>query len=319
MKSRRVLSIDGGGIKGVLPAAFLAGIEEGLPVPIHEYFDLIVGTSTGGILALGLGLGFRASELLRFYEEMGPKVFGGSALLKWARRLGYEKYSPEPLRAALIGKFGDRKLGHSHTRLVIPSFNLDTGEVYVYKTAHHQRFQKDYKTAAVEVGMATAAAPTYFPPSRSATGVPLVDGGMWANNPVGFAAVEAIGVLDWPRDEVRILSLGCTSVPLNSKLPRLLGTGGMFWATRIVDAFMVAQSSGSVGTAQLLAGHANVHRINPPAAPGRFSLDGIREIESLKGMGYAEARKALPTLTPIYFSTPADKFSPEWKLEDGKQ
>ncbi len=315
---RRILSIDGGGIKGVLPAAFLAGLEESLPCPIHEYFDLIVGTSTGGILALGLGLGFRASEMLAFYEELGPKVFARKRLVKLARWLGYEQYSPAPLRAVLTAKFGKHRLGHSKVRLVVPSFNLDTGEVYVFKTSHHPRFEKDYKVHAADVAMHTAAAPTYFPPSRSTSGVPLIDGGMWANNPAGLAAVEALSVLGWPRDEVKMLSLGCTSTPLNSKLPRWFGAGGVFWARRIVDVFMVAQSSSSIGTAQLLLGHANVHRYDPQAAPGRFALDGINEIPSLKGLGHAEARKALPALKPIFFESPADKFQPHHTLESSE-
>lgn len=318
IQRRRILSIDGGGIKGVLPAAFLASLEESLPCPIHEYFDLIVGTSTGGILALGLGLGFRASELLAFYEELGPKVFGRNRLVKLARWLGHEQYSPEPLRAALTEKFGDRRLGHSRVRLVIPSFNLDSGEVYVYKTSHHVRFEKDYKVPAVDVAMHTAAAPTYFPPSRSAAGIPLVDGGMWANNPAGFAAVEALGVLGWPNDGISMLSLGCSMSPLNAQLPRWFGTGGLFWARRIVDVFMVAQSSSSIGAAQLLLGHANVHRYDPQAAPGRFALDGIDEIPSLKGLGNAEARKALPTLKPIFFASTTDKFQPHHVLEGSK-
>ena len=73
---RRILSIDGGGIKGTMPAAFLAGLEDDLGQPIGRYFDLIAGTSTGGIIALGLGLGRTAKELLELYERRGPVIFG---------------------------------------------------------------------------------------------------------------------------------------------------------------------------------------------------------------------------------------------------
>ena len=76
--SKRILSLDGGGIKGVFPAAFLASIEEEVESSIGEYFDLIVGTSTGGIIALGLGLGFAAKELLSFYQDLGSQVFAGN-------------------------------------------------------------------------------------------------------------------------------------------------------------------------------------------------------------------------------------------------
>src|SRR2546423_1043044 len=77
--------------------------------------------------------------------------------------------------------------------------------------------EHNYKHKVVEVALSTAAAPSYFPAHRLSSGTPLVDGGVWANNPVGVAAVEAIGVLGWPADELRILSIGCTSAPLNVK------------------------------------------------------------------------------------------------------
>ena len=73
----------------------------------------------------------------------------------------------------------------SKKRLVIPSLNLENGEVYIYKTAHHPRLERDHKEKVVDVALATASAPTYFPTHRSPRGTPLIDGGMWANNPVG--------------------------------------------------------------------------------------------------------------------------------------
>lgn len=177
MGIRRILSLDGGGIKGVFPAAFLASLEEEVEGSIGDYFDLIAGTSTGGIIALGLGLGFTAKQLLLFYEEFGSLVFSSNRLLRSLRGIGLSKYSREPLRKALENNFHNLKIGGSKTRLVIPSLNLDTGEVYVYKTAHHPRFEKDYKDLVVDVALATAAAPTYFPAHRNSFGVPLVDGG----------------------------------------------------------------------------------------------------------------------------------------------
>ena len=187
---RRVLSIDGGGLKGVFPASFLTEVEQELDAPIADYFDLIVGTSTGGIIAIGLGLGLSAGEILDFYVERGPAIFAGNRSMRFLRQLGRSKYSRGPLEQALRDVFGERRLGDSRTRLVIPSLNLETGEVHVYKTAHHGRFVKDYKELAANVALATAAAPTYFPTYRSAAGTPLIDGGMWAINPAGNAAVK---------------------------------------------------------------------------------------------------------------------------------
>jgi patatin-like phospholipase/acyl hydrolase len=220
--TRRILSIDGGGIKGVFPASFLATVEDSIEGRVADYFDIIVGTSTGGIIALGLGLGLSASDILRFYEDSGPKIFGGNRLIRSIRRLRTAKYSNRLLRDALESVLGERKLGESSKRLVIPSLNLENGEVYIYKTAHHPRFERDYRMKAADVALATAAAPTFFPTHRSAVGTPLIDGGVWTNNPTGLAAVEAIGVLDWPKDSLRVLSLGCTSVVMDKTVSHLI-------------------------------------------------------------------------------------------------
>ncbi|MBI4611944.1 MAG: patatin-like phospholipase family protein [Candidatus Rokubacteria bacterium] len=312
---RRILSIDGGGIKGVCPAAFLAVVETSLGKPIVDFFDLIVGTSTGGIIALGLGLGLTASDILRFYEEHGPLVFCGNRFIRGLRRLGYSKYNQDALRKALSTHFGERRLGESRTRLVIPSMNLETGEVHLFKTSHAPRFEHDYRERAVEVALATTAAPTYFPTHRTAAGTPLVDGGMWANNPVGVAVAEAIGVLGWPREDLRVLSLGCSSSPLDVGLARFLPSGLGYWATKLVDVLMAAQSSSALGTAQVVVGKANVIRINPVVPKGRFRLDDPREIDSLKGLGSAEARKALPELRPVFFQQAAETFEPYHRLD----
>ncbi|MDD5463618.1 MAG: CBASS cGAMP-activated phospholipase [Candidatus Moranbacteria bacterium] len=312
--TKKILSIDGGGIKGVFPASFLSVIEETTGKKISEYFDLIVGTSTGGIIALGLGMGFSAKELLEFYEEMGPKVFKGNKLTRFLRSIGISKYDDRALRKALEMKFADRKLGESKNRLVIPSLNIENGEVHVYKTAHHQRFQRDYNVKVVEVALATTAAPTFFPTHKSASGVPLVDGGLWANNPMGLAVVEAIGVLDWPRDELKILSIGCTSEPLSVKWARKFSMGKAYWGFKVVDVFMSAQSSASLGTAQLLAGHKNVIRISPIVAKGKFGLDITEGINSLKGLGDTEARKALPEIES-FFIDKAEPFNPIYPLQ----
>ena len=311
-----ILAIDGGGIKGVFPASFLATIEDSVGGRIVDYFDLIVGTSTGGIIALGLGLGLSAEEILRFYEDSGSKVFGGNHVLRNLKRLGIAKYDNRNLRSALQGTFGDQRLGESKTRVVIPSMNLETGQVYIYKTAHHPKLERDYGEGAVEVALATASAPTFFPTHRSSAGIPLIDGGVWANNPVGLAVVEAVGVLEWPRDALRVLSVGCTSELLDIGKGRSWSLGLGYWGTKIIDLFMTAQSSASLGTAQVLAGHENVVRICPYVPKGRFSLDAHKEMDSLKGLGASEARYALPRIRPMFFSEPAEDFVPYKQVGD---
>ena len=116
----RILSLDGGGIRGVFPAAFMARLEEHLEHPIGRYFDLIAGTSTGGIIAIGLGLGLSAGEILKLYVEQGPAIFGQGhgAVENWVRQklrgmahLLVTKHSSEPLRHAL-----DRRARPSEAR-----------------------------------------------------------------------------------------------------------------------------------------------------------------------------------------------------------
>jgi patatin-like phospholipase/acyl hydrolase len=308
---RRILSIDGGGIKGALPASFLASLEDSLGQPVADYFDLIVGTSTGGIIALGLGAGLTANEILSFYQTHGPKIFAGNRILRLLRQIGISKYDATPLRKALEEVFRDKKLGDSKKRLVIPSLNLDSGEVHVWKTSHHPRLERDYRSTMVEVAMATAAAPTYFPTYRSAAGAPLIDGGMWANNPIAVAVVEAIGVLDWPRDSIRVLSLGCGTTPLNVRVGPPWGLGGGYWALKIASVFMAAQEKSALGMAQhLVSDRTNIVRICPSLS-NRFGLDTIDELASLKGLGDSEARKALPSLRLLFFGCKApDDFTP---------
>ena len=307
---KRILTIDGGGINGAFPASFLATVEDSVGENITNYFDLIVGTSTGGIIALGLGLGLSAEKMLRFYEEYGPTIFKGNRGLRWLRWLGASKYSSIPLEKALRNCFGDKRLGDSKKRLVIPSLNLENGEVYIYKTAHHPRLERDYKENAVEVALKTAAAPTYFPTRRSSAGTPLIDGGTWANNPVGLSVVEAITLLNWSKDSLKVLSLGCTTEPLNVKWGRNTPLGCLYWGTKFVEVFMHAQSHASLGTAKLLAGHENIIRIDPVMARGKFGLDKTKEIDSLRGIGASEARHALPKLREVFLGDHAEQFVP---------
>jgi hypothetical protein len=311
---KKVLSIDGGGIKGVFPASFLASLEESIGENIGDYFDLIVGTSTGGIIALGLASGMSAKEIVTFYEHEGPNIFKGNQLLRTLRWLSLAKYSQQPLKDALQNCFREKRIGECKTRVVIPSMNLDTGEVHIYKTAHHERFRNDYKEKIIEAALATSAAPTFFPSKTSELGTSLIDGGMWANNPVGAAVVEAIGVLGWKPGEFSVLSIGCTSEPFSVNWGRKLGLGAGYWGLKLAETFMTAQSSQSLGTAKLLAGHEFVHRYDVVMPKDRFKLDGLKDIRSLKGLGYTEARKAFHELDDIFFKEKATPFVPFHKL-----
>lgn len=315
---KRILSIDGGGIKGVLPAAFLATIEEATGKSVVDHFDLISGTSTGGIIAIGLGLGMSATEVLSFYEEEGPAIFSQtdvadvslvgrlrrfcSGKARSVRRVAVSKYDPSALKAALERAFGNRKLGDSKTRLLVPAFDRQRRDIHVFKTSHHERFRLDWKERAVDVALATAAAPTYLPGHRLENGISLIDGGVWANNPLGLAAVEAVGVLGWPGSSVYALSLGCTDAPIT--IPEGAGLAGL--ALKMADVFFIGQSSGALGTAKLLLGdhddRQRLYRVQHVARPGEFSLDAVTQIPALKGLGAALARQWLPEIDKAFFA-----------------
>lgn len=307
---RRILTIDGGGIKGTFPAAFLARLEEELSTPLVEHFDMIAGTSTGGIIAIGLGLGLPARRLLRFYERHGAEIFAGRGLWRELRSIFMSKYSDAPLHRVLRRRFGQRTLGDSRTRLLIPCLNVTQGKVHVYQTAHHHTLTEDWRVPAVDVAMASAAAPTFFPSFRGASGDTYIDGSLWARNPIGMAAVQAVGLLRWPADQIRILSLGCTAKGMNHAFGGKARGGKSYWGNRIPDLFMKAHSSSALHTACTLVGHDNVFRINPDPGEHRFELDDHRKVPALAAFGREQAERHWPTLRDAFFDGVAEPFRP---------
>ncbi len=324
LPKRRILCIDGGGILGTFPAAFLAGLEEHLECrPIGSYFDLIAGTSTGGIIALGLGMGLRASELLDLYEKRGPEIFGQGRgaiadfifdKLRCGRWLMMNKHNSRPLRTVLEDTLGSKHIGDARTRLLIPAWNPVARSVYIYKTAHHARLRNDYKSLAVDAALATAAAPTYFRHHITEHAVGLTDGGTWANNPIALAAVEAITLLSWPRESLHILSIGCLEETYT--VPKWAGIGSL--GTKAIKLFMDGQSHSAMGIAKLLTGHEHertaIHRINHTVPYNAYNMDDTRVIQDLKGLGFSMARDRQPVLDPVFFGSPAETFVPVYAL-----
>ena len=321
----RVLSIDGGGILGTFPASFLASLEEELEEPIGEYFDLIAGTSTGGIIAIGLAMGLRASEILSFFEERGPEIFEAShglfpnrlrQMYLCCRQLIRPKYSSSALRSVLKEILGDKCIGDAKHRLLVPAWASDERSVHVHKTAHHPRLTFDYKTLALDAALATSAAPTYFRKHINANRIGLIDGGIWANNPIAIAVVESIAVLGWPRDSLRVLSLGCLD-----EIYSISGKEGrvplVFKATKL---FSDGQSKAAMGMAELLTDHdpkrPTIHRVDHSVPSNSHKMDNTSAISELRGLGYAKARKELSHLKPIFFDRPAEPFIPCHPLKD---
>jgi hypothetical protein len=224
------------------------------------------------------------------------------------------KHSSEPLRRALEEVFGRRKLGESRTRLVIPAWHPALERVYIYNTAHHPRLETDYKQLATDAAMATAAAPTFLAPHMTESAIELIDGGIWANNPIGLAAIEAIGMLGWPGDKLKILSIGTINEP--GQLPKLRGKLPM--ATSVTRLFMAGQAHSALGTAKIVTGDLHerkaIWRIDQTAPEGRYTLDNAARISEMRDRAFAEAREQLPELRRHFFGVPAPEFVPFHKL-----
>ena len=293
----QILSLDGGGLKGAFSAALLAGLEEDLGIRVSDQFDLITGTSTGGIIALALGAGLRPAEIVDFYTKYGPVIFGNKMGWRSLRHPIAAKYSPSPLRTALEGIFGDRRMRDSSTRLVIPTFNLDDNDVYVVKTPHHPRLRRDGRALMVDVAMATSAAPTFFPVATIG-GVRLVDGGVWANNPSMVGVTEAIAVLGADLSTLRVLSVGTTAEVRQRS--RMLDRGGIGpWLVGGRSVTLDGQAVAAHNYAKLLLGGGRYLRANPPAPRGSFKLDSVN-FTRLLAKAATESRRLGPRYDEVF-------------------
>ncbi len=317
---KRILSIDGGGIKGVFAATILAEFEKETKEPLYKYFDLIAGTSTGGIIAIGLALGIPAKTILKFYEDEGPAIFCqknrgiyGCFLKQFynIKRAWGPKYPSKELETALLKAFSNKKIGDAKTRLLIPAWHGKANQVYIYKTAHSERLSTDYKETAVDAAMATAAAPTYFREHITKNDVGLVDGGVWANNPTGLAVIEGISTLGWKSDEIQVLSIGLDDVTVLES-----ATGAFRLAKNLSTLFMAGQSYGSLGMAHILTGdvgganHKAIHRISQQVFEKSYELDDTSKIPELKSRGSAEARIQKPNIKKVFFQEMVEPFNP---------
>lgn len=306
----QILSLDGGGVRGVFTAAILAAIEDDFGVRVTDCFDLIAGTSTGGILAIGLGLGISPHEMVEFYIELGPRIFGKPSWRSTLQHYVRAKFPAAPLAEALRSKFADKPFGASAKRLVVPSFNIGDNDVYVFRTAHLERLRRDYRVPAWQVAMATAAAPTYFPAHQLPDRVRLVDGGVWANNPAMVALTEAVGVphLAVPLSDVHLLSLGTVS-KLHSQRKHLDEGGLWSWRNDAVEVVLDASAIGVSNQARSLLGH-RFHRVNALATTDEVRLDDVRTVNDLIAMARHLSRSEMPVIVKRFLQHRASPFTP---------
>ena len=251
IKKFKILSLDGGGFKGLYTAKVLSEIEKRYG-KINENFDLICGTSTGGIIALGLGLDRSADEIVNYYIQHGPKIFPSNTFIKrWYHKIRQfffsSKYSNSALKTSLVLFFKDALMKDSKCNLCIPSVNLADAHGIVFKTPHSPEFTRDSNLRMVDVALASSAAPTFFPSTTiDSISSGLVDGGLWANNPSFIGAIEAVSYFvgeNKPFDEFSILSIGSISTvkswfPGNHRKASILN-----WGSKIFPLTISVQSN----------------------------------------------------------------------------
>lgn len=305
----QILSLDGGGIRGVFSAAILAAIEEDLDIRVVDHFDLIAGTSTGGIIAVALGLGLRPADILAFYTEHGPRIFSNPLRLRSALWWFWRKYRADALKTALRTTFGDRAFGESTKRLVVPSYNVGDDDVYIFRTPHAERLRRDYRVPAWKVALATSAAPTYFPACRDVDQLRLIDGGVWANNPAMVGIIEAVGTLGVPLDRVRLLSVGTYDAVV--RRPRFLDrAGALLWARSVTDVLLRSGSIAVNNQARYLLGKENVLRIDPRVPAADVSIDSLSGLDTLIARARHHSRHIIPDVHRQFADHRAPPFTP---------
>ena len=257
---RRVLSIDGGGIRGIIPAMVVAHIERKMGKPAHELFDLMVGTSTGGILALGLSrpganrpAQFSARWEVKLYEEQGANIFEYS-LWRKLRTVGGildEAYSHEVLEGILGKYFAGATLGDCKTPTMVTSYDIQNRRTVFLKSwyADHQLVR------CCDAARATSAAPTYFEPKPLDTGdvaSVLIDGGIFMNSPSVSAYAEARKL--FPDEPIAVLSLGTGELTRPIAFGEARTWGSALWVMSLLDCMFDGVSKAADHQMQLFLG-----------------------------------------------------------------
>jgi uncharacterized protein len=231
----RVLSIDGGGIRGLIPALVLAELERRAGRQVFELFDLLAGTSTGGILACALCAPdpLPAERLVALYEEEGPEIFDRSLWqrVRSAEGLLDEKYDAAALERALERFLARKRLKDTRPDLLVPAYDMGEPGPYFFKS-RKAREDSDEDFTLSEVARATAAAPTYFEPLPLDERT-LVDGGVFAVNPAMSAFAEVLR-FD-PSAEVVLLSLGTGERTRRRRFADIRDWGLVEWARPVLD------------------------------------------------------------------------------------
>lgn len=249
----RILSLDGGGIRGIIEAVILSEVEKLINQPLNKYFDLIAGTSTGSIVGTGIALGLKSEEILELFRQKGQIIFPYtsrwsvkriSLVLKYG--VSAPKFSNQGLIKALQEQFGNAKLSDLDTspRLLITSYDTLDRETIVFKS--WQKYKPWANANLWEICTCSASAPTYFPAYLLKTpdkDYSLIDGGVGANNPTACAVAEALR-LNYSIREISVLSIGSGNTTSSIPFEKVhgWGVGQWIWAGRLIEVLFDASA-----------------------------------------------------------------------------
>lgn len=205
----RILALSGGGYRGLYTAKVLADLEAHIDAPIASRFDLLAGTSIGGILALALSLNIPASQMVELFTQHGSDIFKSRSSL-WG--LIRSRYTQTELAGLLRGPnlYSGKTLGDCLHRIIVPAIDYSNGIPVLFKTPHHIDLTRDHTYPIADVALATSAAPAYFP-RHSFDNRQFIDGGLFANAPGLLAVHEAQHYLGAKRDDIHVVSVGTMS------------------------------------------------------------------------------------------------------------
>lgn len=235
-KGFRILSLSGGGYLGLYSLCVLDELEARVGEPLGRRFDLIAGTSVGGILALALAFELPMAELKEVFLEYGKEIFSKEAhpsgtvsrVLDLARSALGPKYAGDALREALYAQLREQTLSDASHHVVIPAVNVSNGCTKIFKTPHGENSQEDATLSAVDVAMATCAAPTFFPSVRIGQEI-YADGGIYATAPDQIALHEAEHFIGVDPSATKMLSIGTATAGYVPNADIQEEAGAMSW------------------------------------------------------------------------------------------
>ena len=335
----QILSLIGGGIRGAFVTSYLKELEAKLGRPIAESFDLIAGTSTGGIIAAGLASGMPAAQMHDFYVRYGADIFTPQPKYKakgiyrflfpigdffFKRGTGGDlasafrpRFRPSALEESFAEGFGEKTMKDVRfTRLIMPAVNLTKGKPHVFRSGHLPKGLQDSDVRITDAIIASTAAPTYFP-HRQIGENSYVDGGMWAADPSMLAVAEALRVNEltdsthpeahFRTDDMHLLSVG-TGRAQFALTPPPEGGGLLYWAPRVADVMGTSQAQGIHLPLKFFLGDRYRH-INFRMTE-KWGLEEVQNIPKLFEVGEQRAAETYDVVAEEFFRHKRVPFTP---------